>query len=87
MITTDDMIKFSNFLREDMKTTFATKQEINERFDEVNNKFSLLQTSVDGFLKVVMKNEQEISALGHRVDKHADWISNAAPATGVKFVQ
>lgn len=50
MISTKDMIKFSNFLVEDMKTVFATKEEMNAGFKAMSDKFSQLQASVDGIL-------------------------------------
>ncbi len=85
MINTDDMIKFSNFIKEDMKTVFATKVEMNAGFKAINKKFDQLQTSVDGILNIAKDHPQEIVAVGSRVDNIEGWVKVAAPKIGLEY--
>lgn len=85
MITTNDMIKFSNFVKEDMKTVFATKEEMNAGFKAMNKKFAQLQTSVDGILNIAKDHPQEIAAVGSRVDSVEGWVKVAAPKIGLEY--
>ena len=47
---------------------FYTKEEMDQKFAGIDEKFSQLQTSVDKFAKTTNKNEQEIKAGGNRID-------------------
>lgn len=81
MLTTKDV----NKLIEVMKTTFATKDEMNAGFNEMNKKFTQLQTSVDGILKIAKDHPQEIASVGSRVDNLERWVKKASPKVGVEY--
>lgn len=85
MITTNDMIKFSKFIREDFGTVFATKEEMNAGFEAMNKKFSQLQASVDGILSMAKDHPQEIAVVGGRVDNVEKWVEKAASKIGIKY--
>lgn len=70
-----------------MKEFFYTKEEMDEKFFEVNKKISDLTDHVDNLASLSLRNEQETIVLGHRVDKHEKWIGRAATSTGIEFFQ
>lgn len=81
MIITTDI----NKLVEVLKTVFATKDEMDAGFEEMNNKFDQLQTSVDGILNMAKDHPQEIAVVGGRVDNVERWVKKAAPKIGIKY--
>lgn len=52
-----------------MREVFATKEELFEVRDELTNKFSVLQTTVDNFATKVTRHDNEIIVINHRLDK------------------
>ncbi len=64
---------------------FATREEIDKRFDEVRQDFSNLQTAVDAYAKRADTYFQEMVALSHKVDRHEKWIKQIASKLGVKL--
>ena len=85
MFSIEQLTQLSNFLIKDFKTVFATKEEMNEKFTEMRNDFSTLQKSVDRFVGIGNTNEQEIGALGNRVDDLDEWAKKVAPQTGIEY--
>ena len=72
--------------KEDIKKlieVFATRDEIDKRFDEVRQDFSDLQTSVDAYAKKADTYFQEMLMLGRKVDRHEKWIQQIAEKVGV----
>ncbi len=65
MLTTKDV----NLLITAMKEFFYTKEDMDDKFDVMDQKFSNLQTSVDGIAKISKDNQQEILVMGHRLDQ------------------
>lgn len=61
-----------------MKEFFYTKEEADEKFDEINQKFSSLLSAVDTFMKRSEVYHQEMVAMGYRVGMHEKWIVKAA---------
>ena len=81
MLTSQDV----NKLIDAMKVFFYTKEDIDRKFDFVDEKFSQLQTSVDGIAKIATDNPLEIAAVGNRVDNVEGWIEKAAPKIGLEY--
>ncbi len=81
MLTSEDI----NKLIDAMKAFFYTKEEMDVKFENIENNFSILQTSVDAFAKTVNDTDQEVSALGNRVDNIDTWVQEAAPIIGLKY--
>lgn len=69
MFRVEELKQLSDFLLGEFKLVFATKEEMNAGFEEINQKISNLTTAVDGFMKTSVKNEQEILVMGHRLEK------------------
>ena len=85
MLTTNDIIKLSTYIKEDLKHTFATKEEIEEKFEEQKKSFSILQLSVDGMTKEFKSNSEERVVLGNRMNNAEDWIEKASNKIGLKY--
>ncbi len=64
MFTIEQLKQLSNFLIEEFKEVFATKEDLRE----IEQKIDTMQNNIDGFMKITMKNEQEILVMGHRTD-------------------
>lgn len=60
---------------------------IDKRFDEVNDDFVNLQTSVDSYAKKADAYFQEMVMLTHKVDKLEKWIHQIAEKVGIKLEQ
>ena len=78
MFTIEQLTQLSNFLIEDFKGVFATREEMNERFDRIHN-------TLDGLSKRIEENTQEITVNGHRTNVIEDWVTEAAPKIGLKY--
>ena len=85
MLTTNDMIKLSRFLKEDLRDTFVTKEYFDENFAEIRQNFSNLQSSVDSIAQEFRHNSEERIVLGSRVDRAEDWIEKAGIKIGLKY--
>lgn len=85
MFKVEELKQSSDFLLEEFKLVFLTKEEMDERFERMNSKFDQLQTSVDGLVKNIVTDNQEIPAIGHRVDNVDNWVKKATPKIGLKY--
>jgi uncharacterized coiled-coil DUF342 family protein len=81
MITNKDVQK----LLTAFKTVFATREELDEKFGKLNNKFNDLQSAVDGYAKKADAYFQEMVMLSHRVNKLEKWVQQIAEKAGVKL--
>lgn len=82
MITNEDLTKIATTVVEAHKEVFPTKDD----FDSLRGDFSKLQSSVDAFVKITKKNEDEILVINNRVGNHEDWIRQAGPRIGLEFI-
>lgn len=64
---------------------FATREEIDGRFNEVRQDFSDLQTAVDAYAKKADAYFQEMVMLSHKVDRHEKWFHQIAEKLGIKL--
>ena len=64
---------------------FATREEIDNRFDEIRKDFSDLQTSVDAFAKKADAYFQEMVMLSHKVNRHEKWLMQIAEKLQIKL--
>jgi uncharacterized coiled-coil DUF342 family protein len=64
---------------------FATREEINKKFDEIKQDFSDLRTSVDAYAKKADTYFQEMVMLSHKVDRHEKWLHQIAEKVGIKL--
>lgn len=69
----------------DLSEIFATKKDLLCLEDRVNDKFSNLQTSVDGIAKLIKDERQERLMLKNKVDRHDGWIHEIADKSKVKL--
>jgi len=85
MLTPQDIKKITEYQKE----VFVTKDEFYRTFDEFNNKFtglfSTLQTSVDAIALDNRNFQRELATLNHRVKNTENWIPKASPKLGIKF--
>lgn len=81
MFTTEQLKQLSNFLINEFKEVFATKAD----FKVLDDKISTLQNSVDGLAKLGSDNQDEVAALGGRVDNVKGWVKVAAPKLGLEY--
>ena len=58
---------------------------VHEQFEAVYNRFNTLTIAVDAFAKQTETCVQEMLVLGHKVDRHEQWILKVAKATDVKL--
>jgi len=64
---------------------FATREEIDQRFSEMRQDFSNLQTAVDRYAKKADAYFQEMVALSHQVKRHERWLHQIAEKLGIKL--
>ncbi len=64
---------------------FATRDELDKRFEEIREDFSNLQTAVDAYAKRADAYFQEMVMLAHKVDRHEKWIQKIAEKLGIKL--
>ncbi len=81
MLTIEDI----NKLIQAMKSFFYSKEEMDVKFESMESKFSNLQTSVDAFAKTVSHNDEEVSALGDRVDGIESWVKESVMKIEVEY--
>ncbi len=81
MLTSSDIKKLISV----MKEFFYTKEEIDEKFLKSDEKFSQLQTTVDGIARDNKIFHEEMAVMGYRVSRHDKWIQKAAPKVGIKY--
>ncbi len=79
MLSNEDIKKITEAQIEAQKEVFYTKEDLDK-------KFSRLQTSVDSFAKDKKYKDEEIPVLDRRIKKVVEnWIDKAAPKLGIKF--
>jgi len=59
--------------------------ETNNRLDNLEKNFEILQTSVDAYAKKADTYFQEMVALSHKVDRHEKWLLQLAEKIGIKL--
>ncbi len=64
---------------------FSTREEIDNRFEELRKDFSNLQSAVDSYAKRADTYFQEMLMLARRVDRIEKWVREIADKTGVKL--
>ncbi len=64
---------------------FATREEIDKRFDEMKHDFSDLQSAVDAYAKKADAYFQEMVMLTHKVDRLEKWIHQIAKKVGIEL--
>lgn len=67
------------------KEVFYTREEMDVKFDALNENFSSLQTSVVGMAKDTKDQTEEMIILGSRVKNTEDFLQSAAPKLGLEF--
>jgi len=78
MLSPQDIKKLTEAQIEAQKEIFYTKEDMDK-------KFSKLQTSVDAFAKDKQTKDQEMPVLNRRIKDVEDWVDKAAPKLGIKF--
>lgn len=68
-----------------MQNIFYTKQEMDQKFDEVSLKFSNLQSTVDGMAVKLNNVEHEQKITNHRLACIEEWIALAANKINLPF--
>jgi len=68
-----------------MENIFPTKVEMDKRFDNMESKFSDLQTSVDAYAKQSNDYFQEMVMLSHKVNRMEKWMHEIAEKVGVEL--
>ncbi len=82
MLTAKDINKLIEYLKE----VFVTKEEFHAGMQNMDEKFSKLQTSVDNIAKSFSDNHQEVKVFGHRVDGLENWAKPAGGKIGLEFI-
>ncbi len=67
------------------KDVFPTKEDFETFKDEMKGDFSNLQTSVDGYVKKVNDYSDDETLLGHKVNRHENWLLQIAEKLGLKL--
>lgn len=64
---------------------FATREELDNKFDNVIQDFSNLQTAIDSYAKKSDTYFQEMLMLAHKVDRQEKWIHQIAEKLGLRL--
>lgn len=67
------------------KEVFATREEIDQKFDAMYGKFSDLQTGVDAYAKKADTFMQELVMLSRKVDRLETWIHQIAKKVDIQL--
>lgn len=67
------------------KGIFATREEIDQKFDAMHQQFSDLQTGVDAYAKKADTFFQELVMLSRKVDRLESWIHKIAQKVDVQL--
>ena len=71
---------------EAMTNVFPTKTDFEYFKDEMHEKFSNLQSSVDGYMKEVKTVREETDVISSKVTRHDRWIRHVADKAEVELV-
>ena len=88
MLTDVDVKKLTDVFatREEIAKKFEVlHQEIDVKFEAVQQSFSDLQTAVDSYAKRAEAFFQELVMLAHKVDRHEKWLHQIADKLGIKL--
>jgi len=81
MLDTQDFKK----LMEVLKEFFYSKEEMDIKFEIVNERVSQLTSSVDAYAKKADTYYQEMAVMRHRLERMEDWIKTASQKIGVEY--
>jgi hypothetical protein len=81
MLTPEDIKNLTDYQIEAFKDIFVIKDD----FNELTNKFDILQTSVDAYAKRADTYFQEMVVLAHKVDRHEKWFHLIAEKLDIKL--
>jgi len=81
MLTDQDIKNLLQSFRE----IFATREELDVKFDAMHQTFSDLQTAVDGYAKKADTYFQEMAAIRHAINRHEDAIKKIAEKVGISL--
>lgn len=82
MLTTEDIQKLSSYLKEDLKDTFATKEDLRTEIGRIDHKLDSLLNAVDSFAKEIKDNRSERVVMEERVTRAEKAIQLLAKHTG-----
>ena len=85
MLTNEDIENIVKNVVKAEKELFYTKPEMDEKFTEMKNSFSTLQTSVDGLAKIFKAYHDEQKIQVNRLNRMEDWIKQVATKLGVEY--
>jgi len=77
MLTTEDIKKLTE--------VFATREELDTKFDAMHQSFSDLQTAVDVYAQKADTYFQEMAAMRHALNRHEEWIKKIAEKVGLNL--
>ena len=76
-------------LRAEMHADFATKQELRQEIqaldDKFTQKFQELHVSIDGLMKPLSELKMEYTGMMIQLSRHEDWIKRIADKVGIKL--
>lgn len=81
MIDSQDFKKLVDVLKE----FFHSKEEMDVKFDAMNENFNSLRTSVDIYAKKADTYYQEMSVMRHRMERMEEWIKSASQKIGLEY--
>jgi predicted nucleic acid-binding Zn-ribbon protein len=81
IFTVEQFKQLSDFLIDEFKEVFATKEDLKELKDQISE----IQTTMDGIAKLAAKHDDEIPIMGSRIDRVESWVQKAAPKIGLKY--
>jgi hypothetical protein len=74
----DQFTKLFKYIQREFK-------KVDNRFEQTATNIAQLINTVDAYAKQTETYMQEMLVLGHKVDRHEQWILKAAKTTGVKL--
>ncbi len=81
MLTDQEVTKLIDAFKE----VFATRTEIEGRFDTLKQDFSILQTSIDVYSQKADTYFQEMVMLSNKVERHERWLKEIAQKLGIEL--
>lgn len=81
MINPQDFKQFVDVLKE----FFHSKEEMDVKFDAMNENFNVLRNSVDLYAKKADTYYQEMAVMRHRMERMEEWIQKASQKIGVEY--
>lgn len=85
MLEHNDILKISNFLKEDLQDVFATKMELKSMEDRLSSKIDVLTMAVDSFSKEINNFRAEVPAIREKLNDHDKFLELLASKVGVKL--